>query len=223
MKVSLVVAQGVHQGKVIPIPISQFLIGREDGCQLRPSSPAISKKHCGIMVKGRKVFVTDFGSTNGTFVNDTQVQGEVEAKDGDKIRVGPLEFMLKVTGSLAPLAPSRNQPKPNPLAVGTPAPMEEPTKEEKPVARNPEEPKKSADEPDADQLAAMLLSTDDGPTAGGPMTEDQIPSGSTVFDMSAMDDPNKKKDEKKAPAPDVDNSKRAAEILRKYMQRPRSA
>src|SRR5689334_7242425 len=222
MKVSLVVAQGVHQGKVIPIPISQFLIGREDGCQLRPSSPAISKKHCGILVKGRKVFVTDFGSTNGTFVNDTQVQGEVEAKDGDKIRVGPLEFVLKVTGSLAPLAPSRNQLKPTPLAAATPAPREEPTTEEKPVAKKPEPKKPASDEPDADQLAAMLLSTDDGPTAGGPLTEDQIPSGSTVFDMSAMDDPNKKPEAKKAPPPDQDNSKRAADILRKYMQRPRT-
>src|SRR5258708_23728592 len=126
MKVSLVVAQGVHQGKTIPIPVAQFLIGREDGCQLRPSSPAISKKHCGILVKGAKVFVQDFGSTNGTFVNDEQVTGESEVKDGDKIRVGPLEFMLKVE---RPVMPSRNQPKPGAADALTPAPKDVPTKQ----------------------------------------------------------------------------------------------
>jgi len=52
------------------------------------------------------------------------------------------------------------------------------------------------------------------------MTADQIPDGSTVFDMAAVD-PTKKPEEKK-PAPEADNSKRAAEILRKYMQRPRT-
>ena len=49
----------------------------------------------------------------------------------------------------------------------------------------------------------------------------QIPDGSTIFDMNAAD-PNKKPEEKKAPPPEADNSKRAAEILRKYMQRPRT-
>src|SRR5688572_26890531 len=96
MKVSLVVSQGVHQGKVIPIPASEFLIGREEGCQLRPSSPAISKKHCAIINRGGKIFVKDFGSTNGTFVNDEPITGEVEVKKDDKVRVGPLEFVLKV-------------------------------------------------------------------------------------------------------------------------------
>jgi len=216
MKVSLVVAQGVHQGKTIPIPVAQFLIGREDGCQLRPSSPAISKKHCGILVKGDKVFLQDFGSTNGTFVNDEQVAGQAEVKDGDKIRVGPLEFVLKLEEASTA---SKVIPKRSAANALTPPPGQAPTKEEKPVAKKPA-PAKSA-EPTADDLAAMLLSTDDGPTHGGPVTADQIPDGSTIFDMNAVD-PGKKPEEKKAPPPEADNSKRAAEILRKYMQRPRT-
>ena len=89
MKLSLVVAEGVHKGKAIPIPVAQFVIGRDEGCQLRPSSPAVSKKHCAIEVKGGKVFVQDFGSTNGTFVNDEPVTGETEVTDGDKLVVRP--------------------------------------------------------------------------------------------------------------------------------------
>ena len=70
MKVSLVVASGVHQGKVIPITGSQFFIGRDAQCHLRPASQAISKRHCGVLVRDGKVYIKDYGSTNGTTVND---------------------------------------------------------------------------------------------------------------------------------------------------------
>jgi pSer/pThr/pTyr-binding forkhead associated (FHA) protein len=210
MKVSLVVSQGVHQGKTIPIPVAQFVIGRDEGCQLRPSSPAISKRHCAILIKSGKAFVRDFGSTNGTFINDQQVTGEVEIKNEDKIRVGPLEFilMLEKTGTKPPAS------KPDAAASrNTPPPKDEPTKEQSVAAST------SAGEPDADQIAAMLLATDDGPA--GPLTEASIPSGSTVFEVPAMGDPDAKPDVKKAPVDERDNSKRAADILKKYMQRPR--
>ncbi|MGL4422649.1 MAG: FHA domain-containing protein, partial [Gemmataceae bacterium] len=74
MKVQLMVASGVHQGKVIPVAGAQFLIGRDPECQLRPASQAVSKQHCAIVVRGTQVFLKDFGSTNGTFLNDTQLE-----------------------------------------------------------------------------------------------------------------------------------------------------
>ncbi|MFL5328308.1 MAG: FHA domain-containing protein [Gemmataceae bacterium] len=96
MKVKLVVAQGVHTGKQIPLAGSEFAIGRDPQCQLRPSSPAISKKHCAVLVRGEKVFVRDFGSTNGTFVNGEAVQGEIEVVNGAKLKAGPLEFTVQI-------------------------------------------------------------------------------------------------------------------------------
>lgn len=213
MKVSLVVAQGVHQGKTIPIPVAQFLIGRDESCQLRPSSPVISKRHCAILIKSGKVLVHDFGSTNGTFVNDEKVSGEVEVRHNDKLKVGPLEFLLQVdaTSTTTPKTGSKSG-----LSAQTPAPMDEPTKEQKVAAKAT-----TSEEPDPEQLAAMLLSTDDGPP--GPLTESSIPSGSTVFDVPTMTDPAdpNAKPEAKKPVDDRDNSKRAADILKKYMQRPR--
>lgn len=210
MKVSLVVAQGVHKGKTIPIPVAQFLIGRDETCQLRPSSPAISKRHCAILFKSGKLFVQDFGSTNGTFVNDEQVSGEIEVKHNDRIKVGPLEFILQVTATPAAAPKSGSKSGMNAL---TPPPKDEPTKEQTVAA------KAATDEADAEQMAAMLLSTDDGPP--GPLTESSIPSGSTVFDVPVNPgDPNAKPEAKK-PVDDRDNSKRAADILKKYMQRPR--
>jgi predicted component of type VI protein secretion system len=97
MKVSLVVASGVHQGKVIPITGPQFLIGRDAACQLRPASQAISKRHCGVLIRDGKVYIKDFNSTNGTLVNDIQIQGvEVAVTDGTNLKLGPLDFTVRV-------------------------------------------------------------------------------------------------------------------------------
>ena len=97
MNVSLVVATGAHEGRLIPLAGPQFLIGRDEQCNLRPASQAISKLHCGVLVRDGRVYVKDYGSTNGTLVNDVLVQdAEVLVQDGASIRVGPLDFRLKV-------------------------------------------------------------------------------------------------------------------------------
>ena len=114
MKVSLVVASGAHQGKVIPITGSQFLIGRDAQCQLRPASQAISKRHCGILIRDGKVYLKDFDSTNGTLVNDVHIKGvEVAVNNGASVKIGPLDFILRV-----------ELPTPNP--DGTPLPATRP-------------------------------------------------------------------------------------------------
>ena len=213
MKVSLVVSQGLHKGKTIPIPVVQFVIGRDEGCQLRPSSPAVSKRHCALLVRSGKIFIQDFGSTNGTFVNDQPVTGQVEINDNDRIKIGPLEFVLRAVHAEAAPSTTSKKAAQQAVAAATPPPKDEPTKEQ-PVAD-------PFVETDADHIAAMLLATDDGPP--GPLTEASIPGGTTIFELPVGgEDPNAPATTKKAaPPPEPDNSKRAGEILRKYMQRPR--
>lgn len=94
MKVSLIVAQGKHEGKVIPIEVSEFIIGRHSKCQLRAASPAVGKHHCAILVRRRKVLLRDFDSVNGTFVNEQKVEGERELHNEDCLQVGPLTFLV---------------------------------------------------------------------------------------------------------------------------------
>lgn len=96
MKVRLVVVKGRPEGMEIPLPMPQFLIGRDPQCNLRPSSESISKLHCGILQRKDGVFVRDLKSTNGTFVNNDRVDGEVPVKDGDLLRVGPLVLAIKI-------------------------------------------------------------------------------------------------------------------------------
>ena len=97
MKVSLVVASGAHQGKVIPLTGPQFLIGRDTQCHLRPASQAISKRHCGILVRDGKVYVKDFGSTNGTTVNEELIKdSEIAVVNGASLKLGPLDFIIQI-------------------------------------------------------------------------------------------------------------------------------
>ena len=98
MEVKLIVASGKNQGKEIALPGPHFLIGRGEGCQLRPASERISRKHCAIIVAEGRVIVRDLGSTNGTFVNKERITGDRELKNGDKLNVGGvLDFEVQIT------------------------------------------------------------------------------------------------------------------------------
>src|SRR5438128_11447908 len=147
MKLSLVVlTPGKMEGKSIPVTLSQFLIGRDPQCQLRPASALISKRHCALLMRDNKAFVRDFDSTNGTSVNEEPVKGERELHDGDSLKVGPLAFRV---------------------ALEVDVPVDKPT----PVPRAV---KPGANAED-DAAAAMLLSIqDDGSSssAGTPVDSD---------------------------------------------------
>ncbi len=219
MKVSLVVSQGVHAGKVIPITSAQFLIGRDPHCNLRPSSPAISKQHAGIFVRGGKVFLKDYGSTNGSFVNDEQVVDEREVKNDDQLKIGPLAFVLHVDVSAPAVAvkPAGTKPAAAP-ATPTPSPVVSvPARVS--VASAP-----STEEQSEDQLAAMLLMDDAVVQAGEQTAEQSIPDGTTVVEIPAIpDDPKKAADMlQKVKEAARNNSDAAGDLLRKYMNRPRT-
>lgn len=104
MKVQLVVVQGKPEGKIIPLTIPVFRIGRGETCHLRPNSEQISREHAEIAVGADKVTVRDLGSRNGTIVNGKALTGLHILKDGDLVQVGPLTFALSIQG--APAAPA---------------------------------------------------------------------------------------------------------------------
>jgi pSer/pThr/pTyr-binding forkhead associated (FHA) protein len=116
MKLSLVVlTPGPAEGKIIPINVPQFVIGRHPNCHLRPSSLQISKRHCALVRWKEKVSIIDFGSTKGTFVNDQQIKGELELVDGDRLRVGLLTFVVRLERGPGPA----DQPTPTPATKAT--------------------------------------------------------------------------------------------------------
>jgi pSer/pThr/pTyr-binding forkhead associated (FHA) protein len=100
LKVKLVVKEGARVGQEIPISRDQFVIGRGEDCHLRPASDLISRRHCAIAIRDQAVVVEEFGSKNGTFLNDERVEGQRQARSGDRLKVGPLVFEMQIVETL---------------------------------------------------------------------------------------------------------------------------
>jgi predicted component of type VI protein secretion system len=230
MKLSLVVkGSGKQEGKVLAIPLAQFVIGRDPQCHLRPASPMISKRHCALLQRDGKAFVRDFDSTNGTFVNDQPVKGEVELKNDDTLKVGPLQFVVRIAAG-APV--NRATPKPptkdlTPKAA--PAAAAPPAAKAPPASRTPPPPSAGGSASD-DDVAAMLLSLQDDGEPGSPLAPGgEVPDGSTVLDLvvppgadGAPADKNEKDKGKEKPKASGNTSSAAKSILEQYMKRPRA-
>jgi len=92
----LKVVGGKQDGKLIPLTTKKFLIGREQDCHLRPNSDSVSRHHCVITVDDFTVHVRDLGSSNGTYLNNIRIAGLREVKNGDRLRIGSLEFEFGV-------------------------------------------------------------------------------------------------------------------------------
>jgi pSer/pThr/pTyr-binding forkhead associated (FHA) protein len=215
MKLNLVVASGVHEGKAIPITVPQFVIGRDPQCQLRPASPSISKRHCAITVRGPQVFIRDFGSTNGTFVNDKLVEGEVELKDGDRLKVGPLDF--KVSLQVTPAAPAKAAAPAKPAAVPAGAAKKSAADQETVVLDAP-----PSGGPSSDNIADLLLDDGSGPPPAQLDPNEVVPDGSTLPEVPAGDKAGQSANKPKTVLGTGNTSAAAAEILKKYQRRPRS-
>lgn len=97
MDVKLEVASGAKSGLLIPVVGEKFLIGRADDCQLKPRSELVSRYHCAILSGEGYVGVRDLGSKNGVFLNGNRVTTETEITNGDRLTVGPLEFIVRTT------------------------------------------------------------------------------------------------------------------------------
>ncbi len=95
MDVKLLVQSGGRPDRTIPIGEGDFVIGRDISCHFRVDHDRVGHQHCRIRNGGGKVVVEDLNSIHGTFVNDQSVRKQ-EARDGDRLRVGPMTFVVQV-------------------------------------------------------------------------------------------------------------------------------
>jgi pSer/pThr/pTyr-binding forkhead associated (FHA) protein len=101
MDVILKVIDGAKTGAKIAVKKNEFLIGRSQECHLCAASSAISRKHCKISRTENRVTAQDLGSRNGTLINGTKIEGEVELVSGDELTVGPLKFMVTISPGIS--------------------------------------------------------------------------------------------------------------------------
>ena len=78
----------VYGDREFALTDGEHIIGRGADVAIPIFASATSRHHARVLVASGKVTVEDLGSRNGTYVNDTRVEGPVELHPGDEIRIG---------------------------------------------------------------------------------------------------------------------------------------
>jgi pSer/pThr/pTyr-binding forkhead associated (FHA) protein len=89
-RIALVIGRD-ETGNAFPIPESGVHLGRERGDVLFPEDGYVSGLHCRLTWDGQKLFLTDLGSSNGTFV---RIIGESDIRTGDVLLMGQQLFRI---------------------------------------------------------------------------------------------------------------------------------
>ncbi|MEE3918383.1 FHA domain-containing protein [Micromonospora sp. BRA006-A] len=88
----LTVSGGAMRGLTFRVGQEAQVIGRAPTADIVLADPHLSRRHATVQAAG--VLLTDLGSTNGTWLNDTRVTGSVAIADGDVVRLGRTDLRL---------------------------------------------------------------------------------------------------------------------------------
>jgi hypothetical protein len=113
---SLRILNGSLENQEIELSPDPMVVGRSSSCNVRIGDNGVSSKHAKIWCEDGHYFLMDLGSTNGTFVNDKDVDRE-RLNDGDVITFG----MTKAT-----FVEEKPRARVNPNRAATPAPRASP-------------------------------------------------------------------------------------------------
>jgi hypothetical protein len=107
MELGLKVVRGVPgEGRVLPIPMGRrLLLGKhtpEQGIDLQVEATSINRHHCDVWRDAKGVWVEDWHSRNGTFVNGNAVpvHQAVLLDPCDQVQVGPALLKLIFLGEV---------------------------------------------------------------------------------------------------------------------------
>ena len=89
-RIALVIGRE-ETGNAFPIPEAGVHLGRERGDILFPEDGYVSGLHCRLSWEGSKLWLTDLGSSNGTFV---RIREETEIRSGDVLLMGQQLFRI---------------------------------------------------------------------------------------------------------------------------------
>lgn len=81
----------------LPLPDSSapvLVIGRRSDCDVVVDDDVTSRVHAALMLYAGRWYVTDRGSTNGTYVNGRRIWGTATVHAGDRVTFGRSTFQL---------------------------------------------------------------------------------------------------------------------------------
>ena len=83
----LVAREGQLAGQRWTIDSEQFLIGRGSDCDIVLPERQVSRHHVKIVQENGRYILHDLGSRNGTHLNGTVFEGQIQLQDGDEISI----------------------------------------------------------------------------------------------------------------------------------------
>ncbi|HZS05361.1 MAG TPA: FHA domain-containing protein [Blastocatellia bacterium] len=89
-----IVVKGLEDGVTQPFNESSITIGRRADCHVVLDADNISRAHSSVSRRDDGYYVTDLGSSNGTYLNEQRIES-AQLKDGDRLRIG--NYTLAVT------------------------------------------------------------------------------------------------------------------------------
>ncbi len=78
------------------VKAKRVMIGRDPDCDIQLMDPYVSSFHTVIFRKGKRFFVRDLKSKNGTFLNEVLVE-VAPLKNGDILKIGKREFQVMIS------------------------------------------------------------------------------------------------------------------------------
>ena len=97
---ALVVIYGLDLGRKFDLTQPQTVIGRSSKADIQVDQESISRNHAQLTSGKKNVVIKDMGSTNGTYVNDEQIEGDHTLRNGDLVKIGRTIFKFIDEGNI---------------------------------------------------------------------------------------------------------------------------
>src|SRR6516165_9552127 len=97
----MAVLRDVNGGREYPLTRSSMTVGRAADCDIQLNAPSVSSRHAVLLRVGEGWFLSDLGSSNGTFVNHQRIKQNIRLNSGDLIDLCGAQFHFVGGGSLS--------------------------------------------------------------------------------------------------------------------------
>jgi two-component system cell cycle response regulator len=83
---------GPELGKKFSLEDGELTLGRDVQNHIVLDLDNVSRRHARLRIEGSRAIVEDLGSTNGTYLNDTEIKQPTPLRSGDLVKVGSAIF-----------------------------------------------------------------------------------------------------------------------------------
>ncbi|MCO4754220.1 MAG: GGDEF domain-containing protein [Bacteriovoracaceae bacterium] len=107
------VVGGELNGTIFDLNDGETVVGRNPDCSIPLDFNGISRKHFKAVMNAGVCKVQDLGSSNGTYVNNAKIEGEVVVNKGDMVKLGSIALKFLPQGDTERLTYDKLQEEAN--------------------------------------------------------------------------------------------------------------